>query len=102
MDVLKDVKNAEAEAEQIEAQFRERAADLVARCRADLDSQRIQSLAAVDEELQRYRDELHHDLAAEKERVHEAGARELERLERGAAANRDAAVTALLEKLNQR
>ena len=102
MDVLKDVKNAEAEAEQIEAQYRERAADLVARCRADLDSQRKQSLATVDEELQRYRDELHHDLAAEKERVHEAGTRELERLERGAAANRDAAVAALLEKLHQR
>ena len=102
MDVLKDVKNAEAEAEQIEAQYRQRAADLVARCRADLDSQRKQRLAAVDEELQRYRDELHHDLSADKERVHEAGARELERLERGAAANRDAAVAALLEKLHQR
>ena len=102
MDVLKDVKNAEAEAEQIEAQYRQRAADLVARCRADLDSQRQRRLAAVDEELQRYRDELHHDLAAEKERVHEAGARELERLERDAAANRDAAAAALLEKLHQR
>ena len=102
MDVLKDVKNAEAEAEQIEVRYRRRAADLVARCRADLDSQRQQRLAAVDEELQRYRDELHRDLAAEKERVHEAGAGELERLERGAAANRDAAVAALLEKLHHR
>lgn len=102
MDVLKDVKNAEAEAEQIEAQYRQQAADLVARCRADLDSRRTERLAAVDEELQRYRDELHHDLAAEKVRVHEAGARDLERLERGAAAHRDAAVAALLEKLNQR
>jgi vacuolar-type H+-ATPase subunit H len=102
MDVLKDVKNAEAEAEQIEAQYRQRAADLVARCRADLDGQRKQRLAAVDEELQRYRAELNHDLATEKERVHEAGDRELERLERGAAANRDAAVAALLEKLHQR
>jgi vacuolar-type H+-ATPase subunit H len=102
MDVLKDVKNAEAEAEQIEAQYRQRAADLVTRCRADLDTQRTERLAAVDEELQRYRDELRHELTAEKERVHEAGARELERLERGAATHRDAAVAALLEKLNQR
>ena len=102
MDVLKDVKNAEAEAEQIESRYRQRAADLVARCRADLDSQRSKRLAAVDEELQRYRDELHHELTAEKERVHEAGARDLERLERGAAAHHDAAVAALLEKLNQR
>ena len=102
MDVLKDVKNAEAEAEQIEAQYRQRAADLVVRCRADLDSQRKQRLAAVDEELQRYRDELHRDLSADKVRVHEAGARELDRLERGAAANRDAAVAVLLEKLHQR
>ena len=102
MDVLKDVKNAEAEAEQIEAQYRQRAADLVARCSADLDRKRRERLAAVDAELQQYRDELHRKLAAEKERVHQDGAGELERLERRAAAHRDAAVAALLEKLNQR
>ena len=102
MDVLKDVKNAEAEAEQIETQYRQRAADLVARCSDDLDRKRRERLAAVDEELQQYRDELHRNLAAEKDRVHEAGARELERLERRATAHRGAAVAALLEKLNQR
>ena len=102
MDVLKDVKNAEAEAEQIEAQYRQRAADLVARSRTDLDGERTQRLAVVDQQLQRYRDELHRDLAVEKERVHEAGARELERLERNAASHRDAAVALLLDKLNQR
>lgn len=102
MDVLKDVKNAEAEAEQIEAQFRERAAELAARSRADLDHRRRERIAAVDLELQQYRDELHRKLAAEKGRVHETGARELERLERGAAARRDAAVAVLIEKLNRR
>ena len=102
MDVLKDVKNAEAEAERIEAEYRKRADDLSARCAADLEAQRRERLAAIDDELQHYRDELHRDLAAEKGRVHEAGARELEQLERGAAANRDAAVAALLAKLNQR
>ena len=102
MDVLKDVKNAEAEAEQIEAQYRERAADMAARSRADLERGLRERLAAVDAELQGYRDELHRKLAAEKNRVHEAGARELGRLERRAAAHHDAAVAILLDKLNQR
>ncbi len=102
MDVLKDVKNAEAEAEQIEAQYRRRAADLAARSRADLERGRRERQAAVDAELQGYRDELRRKLAAEKNRVHEAGTRELGRLERRAAAHRDAAVAILLDKLNQR
>ena len=102
MDVLKDVKNAEAEAERIEEQYRSRAADLVARCAADLDGERKRRGAAVDEELHHYRDELRRDLAAKRTRVREQGARELERLERRASANREAAVTALLDKLNQR
>ena len=54
MDVLKDVKNAEAEAERIEEQYRSRAADLVARCAADLDGERKRRGAAVDEELRHY------------------------------------------------
>ena len=102
MDVLKDVKNAEAEAERIEEQYRSRAADLVARCAADLDGERKRRGAAVDEELRHYRDELRRDLAAKRTRVREQGARELERLERRASANREAAVSALLDKLNQR
>ena len=102
MDVLKDVKNAEAEAERIEEQYRSRAADLVARCAADLDGERKRRGATVDEELRHYRDELRRDLAAKRTRVREQGARELERLERRASANREAAVSALLDKLNQR
>ncbi len=102
MDVLKDVKNAEAEAQRIEEQFRARAADREARCAADLDKERTERLGAVEDELRQYRDDLHRDLAAEKARVHEDGARELERLERRASGNREAAVTALLDKLNQR
>ena len=102
MDVLKDVKNAEVEAERIEEQYRSRAADLVARCAADLDGERKRRVAAVDEELRHYRDELRRDLAANRTRVREQGARELERLERRASGNREAAVTALLDKLNQR
>ena len=102
MDVLKDVKNAEAEAERIEEQYRTRAADLVARCVADLDSERKRRAGAVEEELRQYRDELRRDLATERTRVHEQGARELGRLERRAGANGDTAVNALLDKLNNR
>ena len=102
MDVLKDVKNAEAEAERIEQQYRSRAADLLARSSADLDSERKRRIGAVDDELRQYRDELRRDLAAERTRVHEQGARELARLERRASANGETAVTALLDKLNSR
>ena len=93
MDVLKDVKNAEAEAERIEEQYRSRADELTARCAADLDSERKRRVAAVEEELRQYRDELRRDLAADRTRVHEQGARELSRLERRASANGEAAVT---------
>ncbi|MCY4481874.1 MAG: hypothetical protein OXC12_03285 [Spirochaetaceae bacterium] len=102
MDVLKDVKNAEAEAERIEEQYRSRAADLVARCAADLDSERKRRVSALEEELRHYRDELRQDLAAQRTRVHEQGTRELAQLERRVSANREGAVGALLDKLNQR
>lgn len=102
MDVLKDVKNAEAEAQRIEADYRQRAEGLAARSRADLERRRSERLAAVDAELQRFRDDLNRDLAVEKGRAHDAGATDMERLERSAAARRDAAVAVLLEKLNQR
>ena len=102
MDVLKDVKNAEAEAERIEAQYRSRAADLVARCADDLDSERKRRIGAMDEELRHYRDELRRDLAAQRTRVHEQGARDLGQLERRASTNREGAVAALLDKLNRR
>ena len=69
MDVLKDVKNAEAEAQRIEEQFQARAADLVTRCAADLDKERTERLGAVEEELRQYRDQLRRNLAAEKTRV---------------------------------
>ena len=102
MDVLKDVKNAEAEAERIEAEYRKRADDLAATCAADLERQRQDRLAAIDAELQQYRDQLHRALADDKRAVQEAGAHELEQLERHTAANRPAAVAALLAKLNTR
>ena len=102
MDVLKDVKNAEAEAERIEEQYRSRAADLVARCAADLESERKRRVSAMEGELRHYRDELRQDLAAQRTRVHEQGARELAQLERRVSANRERAVGALLDKLNQR
>jgi F0F1-type ATP synthase membrane subunit b/b' len=102
MDVLKDVKNAETEAERIEEQYRSRAAELTARCAADLDSERKRRVGAVEEELRQYRDDLRRDLAAERTRVHEQGVRELTQLERRASANSEAAVTALLDKLNSR
>ena len=102
MDVLKDVKNAEAEAQRIEEQYRSRAAELVARSAADLGSERKRRVGALEEELRHYRDELRRDLAAQRTRVHEQGAREMARLERRASANREAAVTALLDELNRR
>ena len=74
----------------------------MARCAADLDRERGERVGAVEDELRQYRDQLRRDLAAEKARVHEDGARELERLERRASANREAAVSALIDRLNQR
>ena len=102
MDVLKDVKNAEAEAERIEEQYGSRAAELVARCATDLASERKRRVGAIEEELRHYRDELRRDLAAGRTRVHEQGARELAQLERRASANREGAVAALLDDLNKR
>jgi vacuolar-type H+-ATPase subunit H len=102
MDVLKDVKNAEAEAARIEAEYRARADDLVATCAADLQRRRQERTAAVERELQQYRDDLRRKLADDKRAVQETGARDLEQLEWHAAANRGAAVAAVLSKLNAR
>ena len=99
MDVLKDVKNAEAEAERIAADYRQRAKELSDSVAAELSARRESALAAVEEQLQQHRDDLHQKLAAEREEVMNDGERRLGELEREAAQRRDEAIAAVVGKL---
>ena len=99
MDVLKDVKNAEAEAERIAADYRQRANDLTDTTSSELSAARESRLAAIEEQLQQHRDELRRKLAADREQVTNEGERRVGELEREAAQRRDDAIAALVGKL---
>ena len=101
MDVLKDVKNAEAEAERIAADYRQRAKGLTDTVSSELAAARVTRLAAVEEQIQQRRDELHHKLAGDRKEVTSEGERRAGELEQEAARRRDDAVTALVGKLER-
>jgi len=99
VDVLKDVKNAEAEAERIAADYRQRAKDLTDTIASELGATREKRLAAVEEQLQQHRDELHRKIAADRKQVTSDGERRVGELEQEAARRRDDAIAALVGKL---
>ena len=100
MDVLRDVKNAEAEAERIAADYEKRATELGQSLAPELAKERESQMAAVEEQAREYRDELHRKLAVDRKQVQSDGEQSVSELERDSAAHRDAAVSALLTKLD--
>ena len=102
MDVLKDVKKAEAEAEKIEAEYRQRAAELLEQTRQDWGKQREKSVASTNKQLEKYRTELLQELIVDKKRVHQEGKADLERLQKVFEEHHKIAVAKLIERVSRR
>lgn len=101
MDVLKDVKRAEEEAEGIERDFRSRADDLLASVTKKLETRGHELNEKIDGDLKQYNAELDRRFDAERGTIVESGSREREAVESTAHSRRDAAIKIILQRLQR-
>ena len=99
MDVLKDVKKAEEDAERIEQDYRSKAAELLASVNDRLDERRQELTAELDGELKRRTAELDRQFHAERETIVASGRQQREAAETSARSRHDAALQLILKRI---
>lgn len=101
MDVLKDVKKAEEDAERIEQDYRAKAAELLAAVTTRLDERRRELTAELDAELARRTAELDRRFRAERDTIVASGRTQRQEVETAARGNRGAALQLILDRLQR-
>ena len=101
MDVLKDVKKAEEDAERIEQDYRTRAAELLASVTEKLDARSRELTEQLDGELEQRNTELDRRFEAERETIVASGRKERKAVEATARSRHDAAVQLILQRLQR-
>ena len=101
MDVLKDVKEAESDAERIEQDFDTKAVELLASVTARLDERREELIGELDGELRQRAVELDRQFLAEREAIVAAGRAQCEMAEESARSCHDAALQLILKTLQR-
>lgn len=101
MDVLKDVKKAEEDAERIERDYRAKAAELLASVTHRLDERRQELTAELDEELRRRTAELDRRFQSERETIVASGRTQRQEVKTAARGKRGAALQLILDRLQR-
>lgn len=101
MDVLKDVRKAEEDAESIEQDYRTKAAELLASVSDRLDERRQELTAELDGELERRTAELDRQFHAERETIVASGRQQREAAETSASSRHDAALQLILKRIQR-
>lgn len=101
MDVLKDVKTAEEDAERIEQDYRSKAAELLASVADRLDERREDLTAEIDGELERRTAELDRQFHVERETIVASGRQQREAAESSANSRHDAALQLILKRIQR-
>ncbi len=101
MDVLKDVKKAEEDAERIEQDCGAKAAELLASVSPRLDERRQELTADLDGELGRRRTELDRQFQSERDVIVASGRTLRQEVETAARSHRDAALQLILDRLQR-
>ena len=101
MDVLKDVKKAEEDAESIERDYRAKAAELLASVTDRLDERRQDLTAELDGELERRTAELDRQFHAERETIVASGRQQRKAAETSASSRHDAALQIILKRIQR-
>jgi hypothetical protein len=99
MDVLKEIAQAESRAREIDLEFRKKAEALAESAKGRLAEARETSGKTLEKELAVLRAELDASLAAEKNKVSEAGRQAQEKLERQVRENSSRAVQIVLKRV---
>ena len=101
MDVLKDVKKAEEDAERIEQDYRTRAAELLSSVSDEIDGRSRALSNKFDDEMTQRNAELDESFKAEHETIVESGRKKRETVEAAVRSNHDAAVDFVLQRMQR-
>ena len=101
MDVLKDVKKAEGDAERIEQDYGAKAASLIASVVADLETRRKELTAELDDELGKKAAKLDQQFHSEREAILTAGHAQRESAEKSARSDHVNALEIILKALRR-
>ena len=101
MDVLKDVKKADEDAERIEQDYGSKAAALLASVATRLDERRQEFNAELDGELSRRTAELDRQFHSEQETIVATGRKQREAVEGSARSHHDVALQLILKRIQR-
>lgn len=101
MDVLKDVKKAEEEAERIEQDYRARADELLSSVNDEIEQRGTVLRKKFDDEMTRRNAELDKNFSAEHETIVESGRKEREAVAAAAHGRHDEAVDLILQRMQR-